>query len=104
MVRQLCAHAIRRGAMKRGGQAQRVELEDPELVSDVVGQCACREALEAFDGLSMRQRHAMRLRAHGLSHQAIGELEEVSEATIRRELKDARDGLRPYLGERHEGR
>lgn len=102
MRRVLVDHAVKRGAVKRGGGAKRVELRD-------VGQPeAEREdwieidvALEKLAGFDARKARVVELRFFGgLEQKDVALVLGVSERTVEREWRLARAWLAKEIGER----
>ena len=101
MRRVLIDHARERGAVKRGGGAERVRLEDAEIsiASDLVLDVMDLEvALKELSELSPRQARIAVLRSYGgLNFQEIAHELEVSERTVKEDWRFARAWLRARL-------
>jgi len=102
MRRILADQARRRHALKRGGDAVRVALEDVELVAPGgdVEIDALDSALEKLAALDARQAQIVELRFFGgLTLEETAEVVEVSTATVKRDWLMARAWLHRELGE-----
>lgn len=88
----LVSYARNARAQKRGGGAQRIELEEAALVSPAQSHeiVALHEALELLASLDARKAEVVELKYFGgLSYDEIAELQKVSAVTVRRDWKFA---------------
>lgn len=100
MRRILATHAVRRGAQKRGGGAERLTLsaalevsEHSELAAEVVN-----DALTRLEQIDPRQAHIAELRFFGgLNVDEVAEVLAISPATVKREWSVAKLWLRREL-------
>jgi RNA polymerase sigma factor (TIGR02999 family) len=102
MRRVLVDHARARAADKRGGGLQRVNLEEPAAVGhDNLDEIiAINQALTRLEAQDPRQARVVELRFFaGLSEEAIAELLNVSERTVKRDWRLARAWLRAELAD-----
>ena len=94
MMRRILVDAARaRGARKRGGGAQRVEVDKLEILSPGPEESilALEEALVAFAKLAPRQAKVVELRYFGgLTIEETAEVLGISPATVKREWSTAR--------------
>jgi RNA polymerase sigma factor (TIGR02999 family) len=101
MRRVLVDHARSRGSRKRGGDAERVTLDEgmvasPERTIDVV---ALDRALEALAAVDVRKSRTIELRFFGgLSVEETGEVLHVSADTVKRDWRLAKLWLLRELG------
>lgn len=102
MRRVLVDYARARAAEKRGGELQRVDLDEPAIVGrDNLEQViAIDEALTRLAGWDARQARIVELRFFvGLSEEEIAELLNVSARTVKRDWRLARVWLHAELAE-----
>lgn len=108
MRRILVNHANARNAVKRGGDALRVTLEegmargDDGDFAEIIELDMALEDLQAVD-----ERKARILEMHyfaGLTYAELADVEEIAESTVHQDLRTARAWLRSRLGERSDGR
>lgn len=100
MRRILANHAVRRGAQKRGGGAERVTLskalgisEHRDAATEIV-----HEALTRLEQLDQRQAHIAELRFFGgLNVEEVAEVLAISSATVKREWAVAKLWLQREL-------
>ncbi|MEM7356735.1 MAG: sigma-70 family RNA polymerase sigma factor [Acidobacteriota bacterium] len=106
MRRILVDHARSRGYSKRGGDVQKIVLDDAPEISHERGAelVALDEALAALTGVNRELAEIVELRYFGgLKHREIAELLGVSEPTIRRRFRVAKAWLYRHLtGEERE--
>lgn len=107
MRRILVDFARRRGAEKRGGDVDRVALEEADLAAlpaadtDAVEMLALDAALERLAAFDARKARILELRFFtGLTLRETARVLEVSKATVERELKVAKAWLHRSLDER----
>jgi RNA polymerase sigma factor (TIGR02999 family) len=96
MRRILADHARRRGALKRGGDAARISIDDEEIAADerAVEIRELDTALEDLAQLEPRQARVVELRFFGgLSIEESAEVLGVSQATVKRDWLVARAWL-----------
>lgn len=92
----LVSYARNARAQKRGGGAQRIELEEAALVSPAQSReiVALHEALELLASLDARKAEVVELKYFGgLNYDEIAELLKVSAVTVRRDWKFAKAWL-----------
>ena len=102
MRRILVDHARAHGAEKRGGDLQRVDLEEPAVVGrdDLDQIVAIDQALTRLAAWDARQARIVELRFFaGLSEEEIAELLQVSTRTVKRDWRLARAWLRAELAD-----
>lgn len=108
MRRILVNHANARNAVKRGGDALRVTLEegmargDDGDFAEIIELDMALEDLQAVD-----ERKARILEMHyfaGLTYAELADVEEIAESTVHQDLRTAKAWLRSRLGERSDGR
>lgn len=101
LMRQILAnHAEARQAAKRGGQAERISLNDVKLVSveQEVDLVALDEAMKRLEAIDPPQCRIVELRYFsGLTIEEIAEVMNISPATVKREWSTARAWLRREL-------
>ena len=101
LMRQILVnHAEARQAAKRGGEAERVSLNDAELSSVEQGLdlIALDEALKRLEQIDAQQGRIVELRYFsGLTVEEIAEVMNISPATVKREWSTARAWLRREL-------
>ncbi len=100
----LVSYARNARAQKRGGGAQKIELEEAALVSPTQSEeiVALNEALDLLASLDARKAEVVELKYFGgLSYDEIAELQRVSTVTVRRDWKFAKAWLYAAL---HGGR
>jgi RNA polymerase sigma factor (TIGR02999 family) len=100
MRRILVDHARGRAADKRGGDWQRVDLDEPAVVGrdDLDQVIAIDEALTRLAGWDARQARIVELRFFvGLSEEEIAQLLDVSVRTVKRDWRLARAWLHAEL-------
>ena len=104
MRRILVDYARRRGATKRGGQFQRVELDNvPGLLDSNEDLIALDEALDHLAKIDKRQSRIVEMRFFGgLSEEQTAQVLGLSQSTIRREWLVARSWLYAQLTRRAE--
>ena len=98
----LVDHARRRGALKRGGDAAHLFLDDVQLGVEerAEGILAIDEALQQLTDLDQRLSEMVDLRFFGgFSDDEIADLLDVSERTVRRDWRKARAFLFRILSE-----
>jgi RNA polymerase sigma factor (TIGR02999 family) len=105
MMRQILVdHAYSRGAQKRGGNAQKIDLEDVALISESKGPevLLLDEALKRFAALYPRQSDVIEMRFFGgLSVEETAEVLSISPPTVVRDWSFGRAWLLSYMkGER----
>jgi RNA polymerase sigma factor (TIGR02999 family) len=97
MMRRILVDAARaRGSRKRGGGAERVNVDEVAVLSPEPGEgiMALDAALEAFAKLAPRQARVVELRYFaGLSEEEIAEVTKTSTRTIERDWQFARSWL-----------
>jgi RNA polymerase sigma factor (TIGR02999 family) len=96
MRRILVNHARDRAAAKRGGQAQKVPLTGIEVAGDApdVDVLELHDALDRLDALDPRKSRIVELKFFGgLTTAEIGEVLQVSVATVERDWSFARAWL-----------
>ena len=108
MRRILVNHANARNAVKRGGDALRVTLEegmargDDGDLAEIIELDTALEDLQAVD-----ERKARILEMHyfaGLTYAELADVEQIAESTVHQDLRTAKAWLRSRLGERSDGR
>ena len=100
MRRVLVNHALARAAGKRGGGAQKIQLEEAEglAVSPEVEILALDEAMKQLEKLDPLQNRVVELRYFGgLTVEEAAEVLNLSAATVKREWSTARLWLRRQL-------
>jgi RNA polymerase sigma-70 factor (ECF subfamily) len=103
-MRQILAdRARRRGAQKRGGDRERIALEDVQAAdpkeSDDADLVALHEALEKLEAIDPRRAKVIELRfLGGLSVEATARHLNVSERTVEADWRAARAWLKTQLG------
>lgn len=100
MRRVLVEHARKRRAVKRGGEPERVVLDDNNTPADGydVDVVALNEALNQLEALDSRQSRIVELRYFGgLSVEETAEVLELSPATVKRDWRVAKLWLRRAL-------
>lgn len=103
MRRLLVEHARARGAEKRGGDGVRVTLSDAvaATASDPVDVLALDQAMQRLQRFDDRSARVVELAYFGgLTYPEIGQLLNVSEATVDRDLRHARAWLKRELAVR----
>ncbi len=102
----LVDYAVKRKAQKRGGDRQRVPLEDVELMSETRADdlLALDEALRGLEALDARWGQVVEYRFFGgLSIKETAEVLGVSEATVARDWMQARAWLNRELKDSNRG-
>jgi len=102
MRRILVDHARSRGSLKRGAGAARVPLDEAIAVPETSPEevLELNDALERLAAVDERKARVVELHYFGgLSYDEIAEVEEVSAATVDRDLRFAKAWLQAALGD-----
>lgn len=105
MRRILVDHARKKSADRRGGSAEKISIDDTMVVSDsnildILYMDQLFDQLEAFDSRSAKL-FELRLFS-GLSNEEIAEMENLSVATVERDLRAAKAWMKNELMEHYE--
>lgn len=105
MQRILVEDARRKKRLKRGGQRQRVALDEVHLASDIPAEqlLALDEAISKLQGDDALKAKIVQLRFFaGMNHEEVGLALGLSAVTVRRHWRYARAWLRKQISERAE--
>ncbi len=101
MRRILVDYALRRKAHKRGGGAEKVDLEEEQLIPDAYAETLLEidDALKRLEATHPRQSQALELHYFGgLTQEEVGEVLGISQPTVLRDLRFARAWLADVWG------
>lgn len=108
MRRILVNHANARNAVKRGGDALHVTLEEgmaPGNDGDFAEIIELDTALEDLQAVDERKARILEMHYFaGLTYAELADVEEIAESTVHQDLRTAKAWLRSRLGEHSDGR